>query len=156
MIKQVPAQALKAGMYIHDLNCDWMSHPFVRTKFRLEGDKQIETILEAGIHEVYIDTSKGLDVPDAPTAEEVREQAIEEVRAIASSAPPPIPRVDLAAEMAEENHRRNGDHQAEARPDRREGLTGRLLALLRPFVEDDGTRDADQQADRHPVMDRIG
>ena len=99
MIKQVPAQALKAGMYIHDLNCDWMSHPFVRTKFRLEGDKQIETILEAGIHEVYIDTSKGLDVPDAPTAEEVREQAIEEVRAIASSAPPPIPRVDLAAEM---------------------------------------------------------
>ena len=99
MIKQVPAQALKAGMYIHDLNCDWMSHPFVRTRFRLEADEQIQTILGAGIHEVYIDTAKGLDVPDAPTAAEVREQVLEEVRAIAATAPPPNARVDVGAEM---------------------------------------------------------
>jgi putative nucleotidyltransferase with HDIG domain len=99
MIKQVPAQALKTGMYIHDLNCDWMSHPFVRTRFRLEGDEQIQTILGAGIHEVYIDTSKGLDLPDAPTAAEVREQVLQEVRAIAAKTSPPNARVDVGSEM---------------------------------------------------------
>ncbi|MSQ53447.1 MAG: HD-GYP domain-containing protein [Betaproteobacteria bacterium] len=98
MIKQVPAQALKAGMYIHDLNCDWMSHPFVRTRFRLSADEQIETILKAGINEVMIDTSKGMDVSDAPTIDEVREQIFDEVRAVTAAAPP-VARVTVAEEL---------------------------------------------------------
>ncbi|MFM9967329.1 MAG: HD-GYP domain-containing protein [Burkholderiales bacterium] len=98
MIKQVPTQSLKAGMFIHDLNCDWMSHPFVRTRFRLSADEEIETIVNAGIHEVYIDTTKGLDVIDAPTVDEVREQVFEQVRA-AATAPPPISLVPVCEEI---------------------------------------------------------
>lgn len=27
MIKLITADRLRPGMYLHDLNCDWMSHP---------------------------------------------------------------------------------------------------------------------------------
>ena len=99
MIKQVPAKALKVGMYIHDLNCDWVSHPFLRTRFLLVSDEEIETILNAAIHEVYIDTAKGIDASNAPTREEVRKQIFEEVRAIATAAAPPAARITVADEM---------------------------------------------------------
>lgn len=98
MIKQVPVESLRAGMFIHDLNCDWMSHSFVRTRFKISGDEEIEKILQTGIHEVYIDTSKGLDVPSAPTAHEAREHAIAQVRAVADLAPP-TKRTEIAEEM---------------------------------------------------------
>ena len=35
MLKKVDASQLKVGMYIHDLSCDWMTHPFVRNRFLL-------------------------------------------------------------------------------------------------------------------------
>jgi putative nucleotidyltransferase with HDIG domain len=68
MLKRVDVSQLQPGMYIHDLNCDWMSHPFLRQRFRIESDAQIA---ETGLREVYIDTDKGSDVSDAPTAAEV-------------------------------------------------------------------------------------
>lgn len=58
-------------MYIHDLGPDWMAHPFLRSRFEIRNGRQIEKIAAAGIHEVYIDTSKGIDVTDAPTREEI-------------------------------------------------------------------------------------
>ncbi|MFM9968795.1 MAG: HD-GYP domain-containing protein [Burkholderiales bacterium] len=98
MIKQVPVEQLRAGMFIHDLNCDWMSHSFVRTRFKISGHEEIEKILETGTHEVYIDTSKGLDVPYAPTAAQAREEMLTQVRAVAETPAPPL-KVEFAAEM---------------------------------------------------------
>ncbi|VEB40101.1 Domain of uncharacterised function (DUF3391) [Chromobacterium violaceum] len=34
MIKCIDVNDLKVGMYIHDLNCDWMSIPFWSTASR--------------------------------------------------------------------------------------------------------------------------
>jgi HD-GYP domain-containing protein (c-di-GMP phosphodiesterase class II) len=59
-------------MFIHDLNCDWMEHPFLTGTLKVKSDRDIEKIVGNGIHEVYIDTAKGLDVADAPTETEVR------------------------------------------------------------------------------------
>jgi HD-GYP domain-containing protein (c-di-GMP phosphodiesterase class II) len=71
MIKKIAAERLKPGMFIHDLDCGWMAHPFLRSRFTLRSEIEIEKIAGAGIHEVYIDTDKGLDAADAPSEREV-------------------------------------------------------------------------------------
>ncbi|MEO9385543.1 HD-GYP domain-containing protein [Chromobacterium phragmitis] len=84
MIKCIDVNDLKVGMYIHDLNCDWMSHPFLVNRFKVSNENEIQKIVDAGIHEVYIDTRKGLDLPSAPSAGEVRKQLQSELIEIAS------------------------------------------------------------------------
>jgi HD-GYP domain-containing protein (c-di-GMP phosphodiesterase class II) len=99
-VKRIDVDDLKVGMYIHDLNCDWMSHPFLRRRFKVENEADIRKIADSGIHEVYIDTAKGLDVAHAPTAREVNRELENQMRAIASEAAPPTPiRVESGVEL---------------------------------------------------------
>ncbi len=99
MIKQIDVAQLKTGMFIHDLNCDWLSHPFARSRFLLKESADIDKIHEAGIREIYIDTSRGLDVAEARTAEEVKAAVEREMLAVAA-APAPVPvRESVAEEM---------------------------------------------------------
>ncbi len=70
MIKRIRREQLKPGMFIHDLNCSWMAHPFLLNSFLLQDEKTIEEMAGYGIHELFIDTSKGLDVEGAQTQEE--------------------------------------------------------------------------------------
>lgn len=74
MIKKVKVSDLRPNMYVHDLNCAWMDHPFLRNSFMVESSRDIEKIAAYGIRDVYIDTGLGLDVADAPSAEEVHQQ----------------------------------------------------------------------------------
>jgi hypothetical protein len=60
MLKKIDASQLKLGMYIHDLSCDWMTHPFVRNRFLLGSEAEISKIRDAGIHDVVIDSARGL------------------------------------------------------------------------------------------------
>ncbi|HEX8964377.1 MAG TPA: HD-GYP domain-containing protein [Rhodocyclaceae bacterium] len=62
MLKKIPASRLRQGMFIHDLNCSWMDHPFLRNQFLVEDEEMLRKIAEAGIGELYIDTGRGLDV----------------------------------------------------------------------------------------------
>ena len=71
MIKKISAEQLKPGMLIHDLNAGWLSHPFLSNTIKVSDEPTIKKIMDCGIREVYIDTEKGLDVPDATTADEV-------------------------------------------------------------------------------------
>ena len=50
-------------MHLDELCGSWMEHPFWRSKFVLKDPEDIRRILDSGITEVWIDTSKGLDVP---------------------------------------------------------------------------------------------
>lgn len=61
-------------MYIHDLNCGWMEHPFLHKSFLVKNAQDIEKIIALGVHHVYIDTNRGFDEPGAPSAEEVHLQ----------------------------------------------------------------------------------
>ena len=85
-------------MYIAELGSEWMAHPFLRNSFRVKDEATIAKIADAGIHEVYIDPSKGLDVDDAPTRHEV-ELELEEEMLRAASAPVPRRRVTAVEEM---------------------------------------------------------
>ncbi len=70
MIKKVKTEQLVVGMYVHDFNCGWLSHPFIQSQMKINDKSLIEQVKATGIRELYIDTSKGLDINDAPTAEE--------------------------------------------------------------------------------------
>ncbi len=98
MLKKVDSAQLKVGMYIHDLSCDWMTHPFVRNRFVISSQEQIQKIVQAGIHDVVIDASKGLDVEDAPSLAEAQAATEREVEEIAKE-PSRIIRTSLGEEL---------------------------------------------------------
>ncbi|MDH5178924.1 MAG: HD-GYP domain-containing protein [Gammaproteobacteria bacterium] len=72
MLKKIHTQQLKIGMHIHDLDADWMEHPFVSTRFTLDDQQQIDQIKAAGIEQVVIDTEKGLDCAGGETVDAVQ------------------------------------------------------------------------------------
>lgn len=71
MIKKIDIQQLDIGMYIHDLDCKWMDHPFMVSQFAIKNEEMIRKIADAGIKQVYIDTGRGKDLEQAPTLSEV-------------------------------------------------------------------------------------
>jgi putative nucleotidyltransferase with HDIG domain len=79
MIKKIKAEQLKPGVFVHDFNCGWLHHPFLADRTKLKTDKDIDKIVKYGIRELYIDTEKGLDVDDAPTQRETREEIQAEI-----------------------------------------------------------------------------
>jgi len=66
MIREIDATQLLPGMYIHELHCSWMQHPFMHNQFLLEEKADIRKIREAGIKRISIDTDKGIDIPETP------------------------------------------------------------------------------------------
>lgn len=99
MIKLISVQKLQPGMFIHDLNCGWMEHNFVRNRFAVRDDDTLRQVRGLGTHEVYIDTERGLDVADAPTQEEAEHELDEKLEAIAAAPVAPAPPVTLAGEL---------------------------------------------------------
>jgi putative nucleotidyltransferase with HDIG domain len=98
MIKKIHVRDLIPGMYIHDLNCEWMEHPFLTNSFRVDGEARIAKIRSLGIQEVYIDTDRGLDLPNAPTAREAQVDLQRRMETIVASPLEQPSRVALAEE----------------------------------------------------------
>ncbi|UTY56905.1 HD-GYP domain-containing protein [Massilia sp. erpn] len=98
MFKKVDSSQLKVGMYIQDLSCDWMTHPFVRNRFLISSEEEIRKILKAGIHDVIIDASKGLDVEEAPTVAEAQAATEREITQLAAK-PAKVVKVGLGEEL---------------------------------------------------------
>lgn len=61
MLKRISVKDVRQGMFITELCGSWMEHPFFKTKFLLEDNRDLENLLKSGIKELWIDTSKGLD-----------------------------------------------------------------------------------------------
>lgn len=98
MIKKIDIAQLIPGMYIHDLNCGWMDHPFATNRFIVKDDTVALELRGIGVHELYIDTDKGLDIAEAKTEEEVSDEIQEQILHLAEEAPAPIIAVSLAQE----------------------------------------------------------
>jgi putative nucleotidyltransferase with HDIG domain len=98
MLKKVDSSQLKVGMYIHDLSCDWMTHPFVRNRFVIASQDEINKIVKAGIHDVVIDAGKGLDVEEAPTLADAQAATERELVELAQQ-PSRIVRTSLGEEL---------------------------------------------------------
>lgn len=98
MTKRIDVRQLRPGMYIAELGSDWMAHPFLRSSFSVKDEATIAKIVEAGIHEVYIDPARGLDVEDAPTRQEVERQLEDEMLRVAAE-PVPQRRITASEEL---------------------------------------------------------
>ena len=98
MLKKFDSSQLRVGMFIHDLDCGWMDHPFLRNRFAITSGDEIRKILASGIRSVTIDCTRGLDVADAPTLAEAAAVMEAEVAAIAAKPVPPL-RTTLAEEF---------------------------------------------------------
>lgn len=99
MIKKVKIAQLMPGMFIHDLNCGWMEHSFLSNSFKVKNEQTIKKILEYGISDLYIDTDKGLDVIDAPTAAEADRENESELYKAAEQQCSPNKNVSLQEEL---------------------------------------------------------
>ncbi|WP_210395786.1 HD-GYP domain-containing protein [Motiliproteus sediminis] len=100
MIKQITIDALTVGMYIDDLNCGWLDHPFARNRFLVKDAKTLAKLRALPVQTLYIDTERGLDVIDAPSRQEVEEQQQQAVEAIIEApAPAPVENLGFDQEL---------------------------------------------------------
>ena len=87
-------------MYINEFCGSWMEHPFWKAKFVVDSDKDLQRIRDSGIDEVWIDVSKGLDLPAGRSAQseaEVAAQVEESLLAVATT--PVVQRAALDEEV---------------------------------------------------------
>lgn len=114
MLKRISVQDLTLGMYLHEFCGSWMDHPFWRAKFLLKDPEDLVRIHDTTIRELWIDTSRGCDVPagvDVVSPEEVEAQVEKTFSSIEETAPVPLPipavrtRDQTAAPVQEELHR---------------------------------------------------
>lgn len=99
MHKKISIRQLKPGMYIADLGSDWMAHPYLHNSFMVRDEAQIEKLMNAGIHELYIDPRRGLDVADAPSSLEVASQIDSDLQRLAEESLP-LRRQTVTEELA--------------------------------------------------------
>jgi putative nucleotidyltransferase with HDIG domain len=64
MLKKIKVSDVRLGMFLHELCGHWIKHPFWKKAFMLDDPKDLFALQACGITEVWIDTSKGLDVGD--------------------------------------------------------------------------------------------
>jgi HD-GYP domain-containing protein (c-di-GMP phosphodiesterase class II) len=137
MLKKIDASQLKIGMFIHDMSCNWIDHPFMRNRFLLSSEGEIKKIIDAGIYDVYIDTERGIDVKDAPTVQQVQDGIEKELVAIATRPPPLVTRVSFGEELARARQVKNQAHNL-VRNVMQDARLGKAIELDRvePVVQD--------------------
>ena len=71
MLKKIEVNKLRLGMYVQEICASWVDHPFWKTKFFLDEPRDLKTLLQSGVKEVWIDIARGLDVEAAPQEEKL-------------------------------------------------------------------------------------
>jgi len=99
MIKKIDIRQLEVGMYIDDLDANWLDHNFITKRFAVSNQKTLQKLLTSGIKHLYIDTQKGKDVEEAPTHQEVQQRVDEEVRHVAKAEKPVENQVSVEEEL---------------------------------------------------------
>lgn len=99
MLKKIPTSAATLGMYLQALEGSWLSHPFWKTKFVLTDAADLSALKASGVPAVWIDVSKGCDVP-APAPVESRIQTAPPAEPV--PAPPAPPAREPSARFEDE------------------------------------------------------
>lgn len=136
MLKKIPVARLRPGMFIHEFCGDWMSHPFWRSRFKLEDEADLQRIVDSRIAHVYIDTARGLDDAEAVDAAQVQAAVEEEiVAALALGDDVPL-RVSVQDEMRRARKVHEQAHQV-VRSMMRDVRLGKAVTLedAEPVVE---------------------
>ncbi|MFA6016239.1 MAG: HD-GYP domain-containing protein [Gallionellaceae bacterium] len=102
MLKKIHVRDVRVGMYIQELCGSWMDHPFWKKSFDLADPKDLITLQTCALKEVWIDTTKGLDVAgdvEVTTKEEEARKIEQELKIAATSEIAHIPRVPMKEEV---------------------------------------------------------
>ncbi|MDG9926493.1 MULTISPECIES: HD-GYP domain-containing protein [unclassified Pseudomonas] len=100
MLKRIAVSELVLGMYIHEFCGSWMDHPFWRGRFLLDNERDLQRVLDSDVSEVWIDVSKGLDVPAGHISQSLEEvEAEAEARLLAAESRTPPVRTSLDHEV---------------------------------------------------------
>ena len=75
MLKRIPVHRLRPGLYVHDLNCDWLDHSFARNRFLIKDQATVERIraLGEGGHRALVLDLGGVGFVDSQGAAKVTE-----------------------------------------------------------------------------------
>lgn len=94
MLKKIPVQQVRLGMFLHALEGAWLDNPFWTLRFVLRDPADLAKLKASKVRECVIDTSKGLDVlPEAPPAEEAPPPPVVDLPSPAVAAAVPAPTV---------------------------------------------------------------
>ncbi|OGS80295.1 MAG: phosphodiesterase [Gallionellales bacterium GWA2_55_18] len=105
MLVRIHVKQLRLGMHVHELCGSWMDHPFWRGAFLLDDPKDLKTLLDTGIKEVWIDTAKGIgitvesDDDEGETEEDIAAE-VESTLVQADKDVKKVERVNIAQEAA--------------------------------------------------------
>ncbi len=102
MLKKIKVQDATVGMYVHEICSSWMDNPFWKKSFKLTKEKDLKALSHYQIKEVWIDTSKGLDVhveAKSVSVEEEKLQINSALQQIAAQEKKIIPRIPLKDEL---------------------------------------------------------
>lgn len=64
----IPITHLRVGMYVVGIDRSWLFTPFLRHQFLIQHEHEIAALRKAGVATVVIDTDRGKNVEDEPTA----------------------------------------------------------------------------------------
>jgi len=65
--REIDLEKLKTGMYLVGVDRSWFHTPFLRHKFPITDQSQIDALRKAGVAKVTIDPALGLDVEEGPS-----------------------------------------------------------------------------------------
>jgi putative nucleotidyltransferase with HDIG domain len=100
VLKRIAVADLCLGMYINEFCGSWMEHPFWKAKFVLDNHKDLQRIIDSGVDELWIDTTKGVDLLIGQHADSEAEVAAQvEARLLEVATAPAITRSSLDEEV---------------------------------------------------------
>ena len=67
---RIPLRQLRVGMFVAGIDGSWFRTPFLKHRFLVKTEEQIERLRRSNIHAVDIDPTKGLDVASYPIVDE--------------------------------------------------------------------------------------
>lgn len=59
MLKTIPTNQVKLGMYINSVKGAWVNHPFWKTSFTLEDPEDLKKLQASSVKEVVINVTRG-------------------------------------------------------------------------------------------------
>lgn len=100
MIKRVPIDDVKVGMFVADQNNDWVPHNTNRRKGIIRTEETLAKMRQLGVKAVYIDTDLGLDAPHGEPLEAVDRRNEAALQSAGSAAPATHNSISVADEMS--------------------------------------------------------
>ncbi len=100
MRKKITVSQLQIGMFVDELCGAWADHPLWSSRFLIDDADDIAQLVSSPVRELWINTARGIDVPDAPSAAKVAAQNEAILRDIATQVKPLEHPQSLEAEVA--------------------------------------------------------